>query len=81
MDQTISKMLTELNFLDMNFNVLEQGPNCFHIRLWQKPDVEISIEILYEDGGIIGSVLNHHGMDHSTKALIMNTLMKHLELD
>ena len=81
MEQTISKILTELNFPDMNYNVLEQEPDCFIIRLWQKPDVEINVEILYEDGGIIGSVLNHNGMDHSTKALIMNTLMKHLELD
>ena len=81
MDQTISKMLTELNFPDMNYNVLEQEPNCFIIRLWQKPDVEINVEILYEDGGIIGSVLEFKGMSHKTKALIMNTLMKHLELD
>ena len=81
MDQTISKMLTELNFPDMKYEIDEKEDNCFWIKLYQKPDVEINVEILYEDGGIIGSVLNHNGMDHSTKALIMNTLMKHLELD
>ena len=81
MDQTISKVLTELNFLDMEFQIDEQGPDCFCIRLYQKQDVEINIEILYEDGGIIGSVLEFKGMSHSTKSLIMDTLMKHLEFN
>jgi hypothetical protein len=81
MEQAISKMLTELNFPDMKFQIDEQGPDCFWIRLYQKPDVEINIEILYEDGGIVGSVLEFKGMSHKTKSLIMDTLMKHLELD
>ena len=81
MEQVISKMLTELNFPDMKFQTSEQGPDCFCIRLYQTPDVEINIEILYEDGGIIGSVLEFKGMSHKTKSLIMDTLMKHLELD
>ena len=81
MEQAISKMLTELNFLDMKYQTEEQGPDCFYIRLWQGPDVEINIEILYEDGGIVGSVLEFKGMSHKTKSLIMDTLMKHLELD
>ena len=81
MDEPISKTLTELNFPDMKYQTGEQGPDCFYIRLWQEPDVEIRIEILYEDGGIVGSVLSHHGMTHTTKSLIMNTLMKHLQLN
>jgi len=81
MEEPISKTLTELNFPDMKYQTGEQGPDCFYIRLWQEPDVEINIEILYEDGGIVGSVLSHHGMTHTTKSLIMNTLMKHLQLN
>jgi hypothetical protein len=81
MEEPISKTLTELNFPDMKYQTGEQGPDCFYIRLWQEPDVEIRIEILYEDGGIVGSVLSHHGMTHTTKSLIMNTLMKHLQLN
>jgi hypothetical protein len=81
MEQAISKMLTELNFPDMKYEIDEKEDNCFWIKLYQKPDVEINVEILYEDGGIIGSVLEFKGMSHKTKALIMNTLMKHLELD
>ena len=81
MDQAISKMLTELNFPDMNYEIDEKEDNCFWIKLYQKPDVEINVEILYEDGGIIGSVLEFNGMSHKTKSLIMDTLMKHLELD
>jgi len=81
MDEPISKTLTELNFPDMKFQTDEEGPDCFYIRLWQGPDVEINIEILYEDGGIVGSVLEFKGMSHKTKSLIMDTLMKHLELD
>jgi len=81
MDEPISKTLTELNFPDMKYQTGEQGPDCFYIRLWQEPDVEIRIEILYEDGGIVGSVLSHHGMTHTTKSLIINTLMKHLQLN
>ena len=80
MEQTISKMLTELNFPDMNYEITKESCRWL-IRLTQTQEVELLIEIIYEDGGIIGSVLNHNGMDHSTKALIMNTLMKHLELD
>jgi hypothetical protein len=81
MEEPISKTLTELNFTDMKYQTGEQGPDCFYIRLWQEPDIEIRIEILYEDGGIVGSVLSHHGMTHTTKSLIMNTLMKHLQLN
>ena len=81
MEEPISKTLTELNFPDMKYQTEEEGPDCFYIRLWQEPDVEIRIEILYEDGGIVGSVLSHHGMTHTTKSLIMNTLMKHLQLN
>jgi len=81
MEEPISKTLNELNFPDMKYQTGEQGPDCFYIRLWQEPDVEINIEILYEDGGIVGSVLSHHGMTHTTKSLIMNTLMKHLQLN
>jgi hypothetical protein len=81
MEQTISKMLTELNFPDMNYEIDEKEDNCCWIKLYQKPDVEINVEILYEDGGIIGSVLEFKGMSHKTKSLIMDTLMKHLELD
>jgi hypothetical protein len=81
MEQVLLTTLNELNFPDMKYQTGEQGPDCFYIRLWQEPDVEIRIEILYEDGGIVGSVLSHHGMTHTTKSLIMNTLMKHLEVD
>jgi hypothetical protein len=81
MEEPISKTLTELNFPDMKFQTDEEGHDCFYIRLWQGSDVEINIEILYEDGGIVASVLSHHGMTHTTKSLIMNTLMKHLQLN
>jgi hypothetical protein len=81
MEQVLLTTLNELNFPDMKYQTGEQGPDCFYIRLWQEPDVEIRIEILYEDGGIVGSVLSHHGMTHTTKSLIMNTLMKHLQLN
>lgn len=81
MEQTISKMLIELNFPDMKYEIDKKEANCFWIKLYQKTDVEINVEILYEDGGIIGSVLEFKGMSHKTKSLIMDTLMKHLELD
>ena len=81
MEQAISKMLTELNFLDMKFEIDQKEVDCFWIKLYQKPDVEINVEILYEDGGIIGSVLEFKGISHKTKSLIMDTLMKHLEFN
>ena len=81
MDQAISKMLTELNFPDMKYEIDEKEADCFWIKLYQTPDVEINVEILYEDGGIVGSVLEFKGISHKTKSLIMDTLMKHLEFN
>ena len=81
MEQPISKMLTELNFPDMKYEIDEKEADCFWIKLYQKPDVEINVEILYEDGGIVGSVLEFKGISHKTKSLIMDTLMKHLEFN
>ena len=80
MEQTVSKALTELNFPDMNYEITKESQRWL-IRLTQTEEVEILVELIFEDGGWIGSVLEHTGMKHSTKALIMNTLMKHLELD
>ena len=80
MEQTISKALTELNFPDMKYEITKESQRWL-IRLTQTEEVEILFELMFEDGGWIGSVLEHTGMKHSTKALIMNTLMKHLELD
>ena len=80
MDQTVSKALTELNFPDMKYEITKESCRWL-IRLTQTQDVELLIEILYEDGGIIGCVLEEKGITHKTKSLIMDTLMKHLELD
>lgn len=80
MEQPISKMLTELNFPDMKYEITKESCRWL-IRLTQTQDVELLIEIMYEDGGIIGCVLEERGMSHKTKSLIMDTLMKHLELD
>ena len=80
MDQTVSKALTELNFPDMKYEITKESCRWL-IRLTQTEEVEILIELMWQDGGWIGCVLQHTGMKHSTKALIMNTLMKHLELD
>jgi hypothetical protein len=80
MDQTVSKALTELNFPDMKYEITEES-NRWLIRLTQTEEVEILLELMLQDGGWIGCVLEHTGMKHSTKALIMNTLMKHLEVD
>ena len=80
MQQSISKMLTELNFPDMKYEITKESCRWL-IRLTQTEEVEILIELMWQDGGWIGCVLEHTGMKHSTKALIMNTLMKHLELD
>lgn len=80
MDQTVYKVLTELNFPDMNYTITKESCRWL-IRLTQTQDVELLIEIMYEDGGIIGCVLEERGMSHKTKSLIMDTLMKHLELD
>lgn len=80
MDQTVSKSLTELNFPDMKYEITKESQRWL-IRLTQTEEVEILIEFMQQDDGWIGSVLEHTGMKHSTKALIMNTLMKHLEVD
>ena len=80
MEQTVSKALTELNFPDMKYEITKESQRWL-IRLTQTEEVEILVELIFEDGGWTGSVLEHTGMKHSTKALIMNTLMKHLELD
>ena len=80
MDQTVSKALTELNFPDMKYEITKESQRWL-IRLKQMEEVEILIELMLQDGGWIGCVLEHTGMKHSTKALIMNTLMKHVELD
>lgn len=80
MDQTVSKALTELNFSDMKYEITEE-PQRWLIRLTQTNEVEILLELMLQDDGWIGCVLEHTGMKHSTKALIMNTLMKHLEVD
>ena len=80
MDQTVYKVLTELNFPDMNYTITKESCRWL-IRLTQTQDVELLIEIMYEDGGIIGCVLEERGMSHKTKSLIMDTLMKHLEFN
>jgi hypothetical protein len=80
MEQPISKMLSELNFPDMNYTITKESCRWL-IRLTQTQDVELLIELMWQDGGIIGCVLEERGMSHKTKSLIMDTLMKHLELD
>ena len=80
MDQPVSKMLTELNFPDMKFEIKKEFDRWL-IRLTQTQEVDMLIEIMYDDGGIIGSVLEEKGITYKTKTLIMDTLMKHLELD
>ena len=80
MEEPISKMLTELNFPDMNYEITKESYRWL-IRLSQTQEVELLIEIMYEDGGIIGCVLEERGMSHSTKSLIMDTLMKHLDFN
>ena len=80
MDQTVYKVLTQLNFPDMNYTITKESCRWL-IRLTQTQDVELLIEIMYEDGGIIGCVLEEKGITYKTKTLIMNTLMQHLELD
>jgi hypothetical protein len=80
MEQTISKMLTELNFPDMKYEITKEFDRWV-IRLTQTQDVELLLELMWDNGGWVGCVLDHKGMSHKTKSLIMDTLMKHLELD
>ena len=80
MDQTVYKVLTELNFPDMNYTITKEFDRWV-IRITQTEDIEILIELMCDNGGWIACVLDHKGMTHSTKALIMNTFMKHLEVD
>jgi hypothetical protein len=80
MEEPISKTLTELNFPDMKYEI-KQEPHRWVIRLTQTQEVDMLIEIIYEDGGIIACVLEEKGINYSTKSLIMNTLMKHLQLN
>jgi len=51
------------------------------IRLTQTEDIELLLELIWDNEGWVGCVLDHKGMSHKTKSLIMDTLMKHLELD
>jgi hypothetical protein len=80
MDQTVYKALTELNFPDMNYTITKEFDRWV-IRLTQTEDVELLLELIWDNGGWVACVLEHKGMTHKTKSLIMDTLMKHLELD
>jgi hypothetical protein len=80
MEQTISKMLTELNFPDMKYEITKEFDRWL-IRLTQTQEVELLLELIWDNGGWVGCVLDHKGISHKTKSLIMDTLMKHLELD
>jgi hypothetical protein len=80
MEQTISKMLTELNFLDMKYEITKEFDRWV-IRLTQTQEVELLLELMWDNGGWVACVLDHKGMSHKTKSLIMDTVMKHLELD
>ena len=80
MEQTISKMLTELNFPDMKYEITKEFDRWV-IRLTQTEDIELLLELIWDNEGWVGCVLDHKGMSHKTKSLIMDTLMKHLELD
>jgi len=80
MEQPISKMLTELNFPDMKYEITKEFDRWV-IRLIQTEDVELLLELIWDNGGWVGCVLDYKGMSHKTKSLIMDTLMKHLELD
>ena len=80
MDQTVYKALTELNLPDMNYTITKEFDRWV-IRLSQTEDIEILLELIWDNGGWVGCVLDHKGISHKTKSLIMDTLMKHLELD
>jgi hypothetical protein len=80
MEQVLLTTLNELNFPDMKYEIKQESYRWV-IRLTQTQEVDILIEIIYEDGGIIACVLEEKGINYSTKSLIMNTLMKHLQLN
>ena len=80
MEQTISKMLTELNFPDMKYEITKEFDRWV-IRLTQTQEVELLLELMWDNGGWVACVLEHKGMTYKTKSLIMDTLMKHLDLD
>jgi hypothetical protein len=80
MDQTVYKVLTELNFPDMKYEITKEFYRWV-IRLNQTEDVELLLELIWDNGGWVACVLDHKGISHKTKSLIMDTLMKHLEVD
>jgi hypothetical protein len=80
MDQTISKALTELNFPDMKYEITKEFDRWV-IRLTQSQDVELLLELMWDNQGWVACVLDHKGMTHKTKSLIMDTFMEHLEVD
>jgi hypothetical protein len=41
------------------------------IRLTQTEDIELLLELIWDNGGWVGCVLDHKGMTHKTKSLIM----------
>lgn len=77
---------TELELLTFRGNVTKESDNLYEVE-WhidatlEHPEKKIKVEILYENGGIVGSVLSQEEVTGKELTTLMNTFIEKLQCD
>ena len=71
---------TELELMTFRGNVVRESDTLYEVE-WHLDEKKIKVEILYENGGIVGSVLLQEGATDREVKKLMDTFIEKLDCD
>jgi hypothetical protein len=71
---------TELELMTFRGNVVAESDTLYEVE-WHLDDKKVKVEILYENGGIVGSVLDQQGATDREVKKLMDTFIEKLDCD